>query len=267
MTSQFLLVAVSSASAALVLQLITFAVGLRLRRHSVVDITWGAGFATVALVGWVVTALVGPDGDQLRRGLVAALTVVWGTRLALHIARRQRGGVPEDPRYAELMSRARGNPVWAALRSVYLTQALALWFVSLPVQLALVVPGSFGVLGWVGVMTWAVGFGFESVGDAQLARFKADPANRGTVMDRGLWRYTRHPNYFGDACVWWGLFLLSADRPAGWLTIASPLLMTWLLAAKTGKPLMESQLARTRPGYAEYVARTSGFIPRPPKRG
>jgi steroid 5-alpha reductase family enzyme len=154
---------------------------------------------------------------------------------------------------------------------VYLTQAAALWFVSLPVQASMYQDGPLWsgaslVVTVLGIVVWAIGMFFEAVGDWQLERFKADPANAGVVNDRGLWRYTRHPNYFGDACVWWGLFLLAADRPAGWATILSPVLMTWLLTAKTGKPLIEAHLAERRPGYAEYVARTSGFLPRRPVR-
>jgi steroid 5-alpha reductase family enzyme len=251
-------------AAAVVLQLVTFAVGLRVHRLSVVDVTWGASFALIAVVGWLVS-LPDDDASTLRRALIVVLTVIWGGRLAVHIGRRQRGA-PEDPRYTEMMSKATGNPTWAALRSVFLLQAVAAWFISLPLQFALVDAGGAGPLLWVGVLLWAVGFFFESVGDAQLTRFKADPASRGQVMDSGLWRYTRHPNYFGDACVWWGLFLIAADAGWSWLTLLSPLLMTWFLAAKTGKPLMEKQLSKSRPGYAEYVERTSGFIPRPPHR-
>jgi steroid 5-alpha reductase family enzyme len=248
---------------ALALQVVTFAVALRVRRLSVVDITWGLSFAVIAVAGWLVS--VGGDGDSLRRALIVALTTVWGARLAVHIGLRQRGA-PEDPRYAELMGRAKGNPRWAALRSVFLLQAVTAWFIGLPLSVGLVDAGGAGPLLWLGVVAWAVGFFFEAVGDNQLERFKADPANKGKVMDAGLWKYTRHPNYFGDACVWWGLFLICADAGWAWFTVLSPLLMTWFLAAKTGKPLMEKQLSRSRPGYAEYVARTSGFVPRPPRR-
>jgi steroid 5-alpha reductase family enzyme len=252
--------------AAVLLQLATFAVGLRIGRLSVVDVTWGAGFALIAVIGAL--ASTSSDGDSLRRGLIVVLTCAWGLRLAVHIGLRQRGAA-EDPRYTELMSeasRAHRNPRWSALRSVFLLQAVAAWFVSLPLQVGLVDQGGVGVLAWIGVLFWAVGFFFEAVGDTQLERFKADPASKGQVMDRGLWRYTRHPNYFGDACVWWGLFLIAADAGWAWLAILSPLLMTWFLTAKTGKPMLEKQLSRTRPGYAEYVARTSGFIPLPPRR-
>jgi steroid 5-alpha reductase family enzyme len=249
--------------AAVLIQLVAFVIGTRVGRLSVVDVAWGVSFAVIAAVGWL--ASTSSDGDSFRRGLIVVLTGVWGLRLAVHIGRRQRGAA-EDPRYAELISKRRGHPRWAALRSVFLLQAVSAWFVSLPLQVSLVDQGRFGVLGWLGVLSWAVGFFFEAVGDTQLERFRADPSNKGRVMDRGLWRYTRHPNYFGDACVWWGLFLISADAGWAWFAVLSPLLMTWFLTAKTGKPLLEKQLSKTRPGYADYVARTSGFIPWPPQR-
>ncbi len=252
--------------AAVALQLVTFAVGVRLGRLSVVDVTWGAGFGLITVVGWL--ASTGSPASDWRRLLIVILTVLWGGRLAVHIGLRQRGA-PEDPRYTELMSKRQGHPKLAALRSVFLLQAVAAWFISLPLQFGLVSSGSIGgfrPLLWLGLLSWAIGILFESIGDSQLERFKADPVNKGKVMDRGLWRYTRHPNYFGDAAVWWGLFLICADAGWPWLTVLSPLLMTWFLAAKTGKPLMERQLSKSRPGYADYVSRTSGFIPFPPRR-
>ena len=252
--------------AAVALQLVTFAVGVRLGRLSVVDVTWGAGFGLITVVGWL--ASTGSPASDWRRLLIFILTVLWGGRLAVHIGLRQRGA-PEDPRYTELMSKRQGHPKLAALRSVFLLQAVAAWFISLPLQFGLVSSGSIGgfrPLLWLGLLSWAIGILFESIGDSQLERFKADPVNKGKVMDRGLWRYTRHPNYFGDAAVWWGLFLICADAGWPWLTVLSPLLMTWFLAAKTGKPLMERQLSKSRPGYADYVSRTSGFIPFPPRR-
>ena len=118
----------------------------------------------------------------------------------------------------------------------------------------------------MGAALWAVGFAFETVGDLQLTRFSSDPANRGRVLDTGLWRYTRHPNYFGDACVWWGLSVVAFSAWPGILTVLSPVLMTWLLARGTGKPLLEKDIGSRRPGYREYVERTSGFLPLPPRK-
>ena len=246
----------------LVVQAVTFVVALRLGRHSVVDVAWGIGFAAVAATSYLLSA---DEGDPLRRGLVLALTAIWGLRLAGHIALRSRGH-GEDPRYDALLSSAPGSRTAYALRKVYLTQAAVMWFVSLPIQVAMFQADDLGLLAWTGVALWVIGLFFETVGDHQLQRFRDDPANRGKVLDTGLWRWTRHPNYFGDACVWWGLSLIAFDAWPGVLTVLSPVVMTWLLAKGTGKPLLEKGMASTRPGYADYVRRTSGFVPFPPRR-
>ncbi|MEU8076043.1 DUF1295 domain-containing protein [Catellatospora citrea] len=248
---------------ALAVVLAAFGFGVVLGRHRGVDVAWGLGFAAVALTSYLLSA---GTGDPARRAVVTALTVVWGVRLAAHIAWRGWGH-GEDRRYERLLARASGNRHLYALRMVYLLQGMLIWFVCLPVQVTQY--STAPADGWLvaGVAVWLVGFGFETVGDAQLLRFTRDPANTGRVLDTGLWRYTRHPNYFGDACVWWGLYLVAAGSGwAGAATIASPLLMTWFLAAKTGKPLLEADLLRRRPGYADYVERTSGFIPLPSRR-
>ena len=250
-----------AAAAALAVMLVTFAVGVRKGVHRVVDIAWGIAFTAVALVTCVASA---GEGDTGRRILVTALTSVWGLRLAAHIARRARGH-GEDPRYDAMLAKAPGGRDAYALRKVYLLQGALVWLVSLPVQAAQYAPGGLGAFAWSGTALWAVGLFFEAVGDAQLARFKADPAHRGRIMDRGLWGWTRHPNYFGDFCVWWGLFLIACDSAAAAAVSAvSPLVMSYLLINGSGKPLLERHMA-ARPGYAEYVARTSGFFPRPPR--
>ena len=247
----------------------TWLVAVRIGRHAVVDVVWGAGFAVVAVAAALLARAHGV-GDGGRALLVVVLTAVWGLRLAVHIARRnhEKG---EDPRYADIQARATGSPALHMYRRVYLTQAAAMWFVSLPVQAAVhqdgpLWSGASLVVTVVGIAVWAVGLFFEAVGDWQLERFKADPANAGVVNDRGLWRYTRHPNYFGDACVWWGLFLLAASHWSGLVFVLSPVLMTWTLAKGTGAPLTEKRMASSRRGYAEYVRRTSGFVPLPPKK-
>jgi steroid 5-alpha reductase family enzyme len=247
--------------AALAVLLVTFAFGVRMGKHRVVDIAWGLAFSAIALTTYAMST---GHGDPVRRALVTALTVIWGVRLAGHIFLRARGA-PEDPRYETLLKKAPGNPNVYALTRVYLLQAVIAWFVSLPVQ---VVQYDKGPLAWwavFGIAVWAVGFFFESVGDWQLTRFKADSSNKGKVLDTGLWRYTRHPNYFGDACVWWGLYLLAVGTWAGAAMILSPVLMTYFLAGKTGRPLMDEHMTRTRPEYAAYVRRTSGFVPRRPR--
>jgi len=248
-----------TAGASLVVLLAAFAVGVRTGRHKGVDVAWGLGFAAIAVTAYV------RNPDRPMAALTAVLTLIWGVRLAAHIGRRTVADPAEDQRYEKLLRNAKGSPTWYALRSVYLLQWATLWFVSLPVQVAAHY-APLNPLAIIGLAIWTIGILFETIGDYQLARFRADPASKGKVLDTGLWRYTRHPNYFGDACVWWGLFALAALTPAGWLTLLSPALMTWLLAAKTGKPLLETHLAETRPGYADYVARTSGLIPLPPRR-
>ncbi|KPI07517.1 protein of unknown function DUF1295 [Actinobacteria bacterium OK074] len=251
-----------TAVAALTVMLATFAVALRVGVHRIVDVAWGIGFTVVAATAF---ALSTGNGDGVRRLLVTSLTAAWGLRLAVHIARRGRGH-GEDPRYEALLARAPGSRNAYALRMVYLVQGALVWLVSLPVQAAQYVPGPPSPLAWAGAALWAVGLGFEAVGDAQLARFRADPANRGRIMDRGLWAWTRHPNYFGDFCVWWGLFLLACDcAPAAAVSVVSPVVMSLLLTRGSGKRLLERHMA-ARPGYADYAARTSGFLPRPPGR-
>ncbi|MGI5129043.1 DUF1295 domain-containing protein [Pseudonocardia sp. CA-107938] len=242
------------------------AVGLRKGRHDGIDVVWGLAFAIIAVTTFVLSA---GHGDDLLRWLITVLTCVWGVRLAVHIFLRNRGGA-EDPRYVKIIEGARGNPTLHMIRKVYVPQAVIAWIVSLPVQLGQygIADGPIAVVVTVlGVLLWLVGFVFETVGDAQLARFRADPANRGTVMDRGLWRYTRHPNYFGDAAVWWGLTVLALHHVAGLIGLISAALMTWLLVKGTGAALLERSIGRRRPGYADYVRRTSGFLPLPPKKG
>lgn len=250
-----------AAGAAFAVMLVTFGVAVRKGLHRIVDVAWGIGFTAVALVSFAASA---GEGDDVRRVLVTALTAVWGLRLAAHIARRGRGH-GEDPRYDAMLAKAPGNRDLYALRMVYLLQGALVWLVSLPVQAAQYVPGPVTGFAWAGVALWVCGLFFEAVGDAQLARFKRDPANKGKVMDRGLWSWTRHPNYFGDFCVWWGLFLFTCDSgAAAAVSVVSPLVMSYLLTKGSGKPMLERHMAQ-RPGFAEYVARTSGFFPLPPK--
>ena len=256
-------VLLSTAGALLVMMGITFAIGRKLGRHSVVDTAWGAGIALAATVSLLSSA---GHGQPVRRYLLLAAAVSWGLRLAAHLTWRNHGA-GEDPRYRDLLSRAPGNPRWYALRVIYLPQALILWLACIPIQVGMLARGPAGAVTIAGAVVWLCGFGFESIGDWQLARFKADPAHRGMLMDRGLWRYTRHPNYFGDACMWWGLFLISLGSVAGLATVFAPLLMTWILTKGSGQRLTDKRMAASRPQYADYAARTSGFIPLPPRRG
>lgn len=257
--SEFLAVSGASLLATALLMVVTALIGAAVGRHSVVDVTWGGGFVLVAAVaGWT------GSGDGWRRVLLVVIVGVWGVRLAWHVFRRSLGS-GEDPRYDELLSKAPGNRTLYALRKIYLTQAIALWFVSLPIQVSAVAGGSITAVAILGVVLWAIGLTFEAVGDAQLSTFKSDPSNKGAIMDRGLWSWTRHPNYFGDAVVWWGIFTVSASAWPGVLTFLSPLAMTYFLVFATGARLLERSMAQ-RDGYPEYQRRTSYFFPRPPKR-
>ena len=257
--SDFLVVSGAAAAVCVLAMVATAYAARRVGRVSVVDVTWGLALAAVALV----SAVLG-DGSVARRWLLVALVAVWGVRLSWHIGRRavpsHGQGHGEDPRYTELLGSGRGGP----LRRVWIPQGAAIWLVSLPVQVSAVRGGGIVPVAALGVVLWLVGVTFESVGDAQLAAYKRDP-QRGPVMDRGLWRYTRHPNYFGDACVWWGIWLVGASAWPGVLTVVAPLAMTYFLVVATGARLLEETMMK-RPGYPEYAARTSMFVPLPPKK-
>jgi steroid 5-alpha reductase family enzyme len=242
-------------TAAVVLSL--WAVSVARRDASIIDLYWGPGFALIAAV----TALLA-DGAPARRLLVLALTVVWGLRLGGYLLWRNWGR-GEDFRYRAM--REQHGPRFArrSLVTVFGFQGLLMWVISLPVQVAQISPEPVP-LGWLdalGCLLWSIGLLFESVGDFQMARFKADPENAGRVMDRGLWQYTRHPNYFGDFLVWWGLFVVALAVPYGAWTVVSPILMSVLLMRVSGVPLLEQSLRERRPGYQEYVERTPSFFP------
>lgn len=234
----------------------TWVVSVLRRNVTIVDTLWSLLFVLAAVVYSVSIAAPGP-----RAWLVVALVSAWGLRLAGYLAWRNRGH-EEDRRYQAI--RARNEPNFA-LKSLWLIfgfQALLAWVISLPLAGAVAGDSPLGLLDAIGVAVWVVGFFFESVGDWQLARFKADPTNAGQVMDRGLWRYTRHPNYFGDFCVWWGLYLLALSAGAWW-SIVGPLIMSFLLLRFSGVRLLERDIGERRPAYAEYVRRTNAFFPGP----
>jgi steroid 5-alpha reductase family enzyme len=234
---------------------VVWAASVRVEDASIVDVCWGPGFG---LLAWLYSLLFA--AFAWRPLLSAALITLWGVRLAAHIFRRHRG---EDPRYRAMRLAHGGAFWWRSLLTVFWLQAALLWFVALPLLAAAAAPGPAGLV-WTdvaGLLLFAVGFAFEAIGDAQLERFRSVPANRGKVLDTGLWHYTRHPNYFGDAVLWWGLFVFAAATPAVWLTAGSPLLMTLLLLRVSGVTLLERSLKASKPGYAEYAKRTSAFVP------
>jgi steroid 5-alpha reductase family enzyme len=240
----------------LALMTLLWLISLPLKNSSIVDIFWGTGFV---IANWLFFALT-PEGFGLRKWLIGILVTVWGLRLSLYILWRN-WSKGEDFRYRVWRAEAGSRWWWLSLFRVFWLQGVLMWIISAPLLAAQIgrVPTILTILDVLGVAVWLIGFTFEALGDLQLARFKADPANKGKVMDRGVWRYTRHPNYFGDAAQWWGYYLIAAVA-GGWWTIFSPILMTLFLLRVSGVTLLEKTL-ETRPGYKEYVERTSSFIP------
>jgi len=234
---------------------------LVLRDSSIVDIFWGLGFIAIT---WTLVA-AGAGGLTPRAWLMAALVTVWGLRLSLHILSRNWGR-GEDFRYRAWREQAGHAWWWRSYFKVFLLQGAVMWLVALPV-VAVVTRGQQAAFNWidgVGVVMWIVGFFFEAAGDWQLARFKSGPANKGRLMTGGVWRYTRHPNYFGDSTIWWGHYLVAAASGAWW-AVFSPVLMTFLLLRVSGVSLLETTLRETKPGYREYIQSTSAFFPLPPR--
>lgn len=237
----------------------------RVRRFAVIDAAWGATYVLVALVG----ALVAPTGDPWRRWLVTVLVALWGARLARHLFTRVSGSAHDDPRYEEMLG---GHfyevPFSRVVLKVFVLQGATILLVAAPL-----IAGQTTTTRWpwaaaVGIALWLLGVVFESVGDAQLAAYRRDP-DRPPVLATGLWAWTRHPNYFGDACVWWGVWLagaLAAGPVPALATVWAPVLMTWLLTVVSGARLTERRM-QGRPGWDAYAARTPMFVPRPPRAG
>lgn len=276
------------------LMLFMWLLSIPLKNVSIVDIGWGLGFV---LVAWSCRLLafgrqgeilgdgvfmerflaIGPfelhwsaDGEDPLTYLLPLFVTIWGIRLAGYLAWRNVGK-PEDYRYVAMREKAGPSFVWSSLLRVFLLQGVVMWVVALPLQAAAATPASVPcfILTGVGFVLWAIGLFFESIGDWQLARFKSDPANAGKVMDRGLWRYTRHPNYFGDFCVWWGLWIVSLGvsyYPDTWWTVISPAVMSFFLIKVSGVALLERAMKKRSADYEAYIARTSSFFPWPPKR-
>lgn len=247
-------------AATAILMLATWAVSLRRADASIIDPIWGPAFVIVALT----CALAGDQGAEVR-WLLLAMTAVWGLRLGWHLIRRKIREPEEDRRYTAMREREGDRfPLWS-LVMVFGLQGLLVMIVSAPLQAAATGYAEISPAVIGGLAVFAGGLFFEAIGDAQLAAFKADPASRGKVMDRGLWRYTRHPNYFGDFCVWWGIWLVALTAGGTWWTAIGPLVMSILLIRVSGKAHLERDIGDRRPGYAEYVRRTSGFFPLPPR--
>ncbi|HET7868029.1 MAG TPA: DUF1295 domain-containing protein [Burkholderiaceae bacterium] len=229
-------------------------------RHNVayVDRIWSLLFVSATLVYAQTLPGTGP-----RAAWVLALVLAWGLRLSAHITWRGWGH-DEDRRYQAIRQRNQPHFAFKSLFIVFGLQAVLGWVVSTPLLAALASPQALNAVDAAGIALCAFGIVFEAVADWQLVRFQRDASLRGRVMDSGLWRYSRHPNYFGECCAWWGFFLIALGAGAPW-TAASPLIMTLLLLKVSGVTLLEKDIAERRPGYRDYVRRTSAFIPRPPK--
>ena len=257
-TWQVWLAGLATVSAMMVL---TWAVSVIRRDASIVDRVWGLGFVVAA---W--TYVLWAEPATARTWLTLALVTIWGVRLSGYITWRN-WGEGEDKRYQAMRRRRPDSFAARSLVTVFLLQAVLAWFISLPLLAATRYsePTDLGWLELLAVFVWVVGFAFEAGGDLQLSRFLADPANRGTVMDRGFWRYTRHPNYFGDTLVWWAFFLLALSTGAWW-SAAGSLAMTLFIVKVSGVALTDRNMASggsSRAGYEEYVRRTNAFIPGP----
>ncbi len=239
---------------------LTWLLSVALRNVAIVDSIWSPMFLLAAIT---YAMAGGSPGDGARRTLVLLLVTVWALRLAVYITVRNWGH-PEDLRYQEIRRRNEPGFTWKSLYLVFLLQAVLAWVISLPLHGAILGTGALGPLDYAGTLLWTIGLAFEAGGDWQLAVFKRDPANAGKVMDRGFWRYTRHPNYFGDFCVWWGFYLVALGAGAWW-SIPGPILMSVLLMRVSGVTLLEQTIGTRRPGYAEYVRRTNAFFPGPRK--
>jgi steroid 5-alpha reductase family enzyme len=246
----------------LVLMTMLWLLSLRLRDASIVDIFWGAGFVISVWIYYMLT----PDGYPARKLLLAILVTIWGLRLSIHIGLRNLGK-GEDPRYQKWRQEHGHKWPLRSLFQVFLLQGFLMWVIGAPLLAGQYFPEP-PRLTWLdslGAAVWLVGFFFEAAGDWQLTRFKANPANKGKLLTSGVWRYTRHPNYFGDAAQWWGFYLIAVAN-GGWWTLFSPLIMTLLLRFVSGVALLESSMRSARPGYAEYVATTNAFFPWFPKK-
>ncbi len=236
---------------------ILWILSLILKNTSIVDIFWGAGFV---LANWIYFALT-PEGFAGRKWLISVLVTIWGLRLSLYILWRN-WGKPEDSRYQKFREDAGEKWWWYSFFQTFLLQGFLMWVISIPLLAAQIsaTPDRLTLLDGLAIVVWGIGFFFEAVGDFQMARFKADPDNKGKVLNSGVWRYTRHPNYFGDATQWWAYYLIATAAGAFW-TIYSPIAMTILLLRVSGVTLLEKELKETKPKYKEYIETTSAFIP------
>lgn len=236
-----------------------FILAIRLKRNDIVDIAWGMGFV---LISGLYLVLV--PSFHWRRILISFLILLWAMRLAIYLYLRNRNKT-EDFRYAQWRKDWGKNWLWRSYLQVFILQGFFMLSIAYPVFLWLEVRREhFGIWDLLGIVIWLMGFFFETVGDAQMRKFKQNPANKGKIMNRGLWRYTRHPNYFGESSMWWAIFLLSLGFTNGIWAIFSPLIITTLLVRVSGVPLLEKKYEGNQE-YQDYIRNTSSFIPFFPK--
>ncbi|VTU14713.1 putative membrane protein [Variovorax sp. SRS16] len=250
-------------------QFLLWRISVKTGDATLADWWWGLGYGTIALVTYAHTAGVGVESRKL---LITACALIWGVRLSAHLVMRSRAdGWRELDRYENYRKQAAAAGIdadWYIYRKVFGIQGIMMWITSLPLQVAqfYLQPTELGPVAMIGLAVWAIGFFMEALCDWQLGRFKADPSNKGRVLDTGFWRYTRHPNYFGEALVWWGIFLIACDHWVGLFTIVSPLRMHHRMAYRQGIGWLEAKMSNLRPEYADYIRRTNRFYPWFPKR-
>jgi steroid 5-alpha reductase family enzyme len=225
---------------------------------SIVDSMWSVMFLIAAI-----TYTAKTDSPGARSFLLIALVVIWAVRLAVHITWRN-WGEEEDHRYQQIRKNNSPNFTFKSIYIVFGLQGALAWIISLPLLAGIDGNSPVGFLDYAGVALWFIGFLFESVADFQLMKFKSDPDNRGQVLDSGLWRFSRHPNYFGEFCLWWGYYLIALSA-GGWWTVVSPVLMTFLLLRVSGVAMLEKDIGKRRPAYAKYIEQTNAFFPGLPK--
>jgi steroid 5-alpha reductase family enzyme len=239
---------------------LVFLLALKLEDNSIVDIAYGIGFV---LVGW--STFLAYGSAEARQLLLLALVSIWGLRLAAHIGIRKLKEKGEDPRYRQWRESWGKTFVWRSFLQIFMLQGAVIYLIALPALLVMRNSGSpLGLLDLIGVLIWSLGFAYESIGDWQLKQFKSNPENRGRIMRYGLWRTTRHPNYFGEATLWWGIFFIALGVPLGWLAIISPLLIDFLLLKVSGIPMLEERYA-DNPEFQEYKKHTNALFPWFPK--
>ncbi|MCX8490235.1 MAG: DUF1295 domain-containing protein [Cyclobacteriaceae bacterium] len=236
-------------------------VSVRLINASIVDPFWGLGFVLLAIYYYF-----NAEGDATRKAVVLLLTTVWGLRLFMYLMWRN-ARKPEDYRYAQFRKQYGSERYWwFSFFQVFLLQGILLWLISSPLLVAQQgLSRPFEMLDYLGIVFWIIGFLFEAGGDYQLSKFKSDLSNKGKVLNTGFWKYTRHPNYFGDACLWWGFTIFAIASGSYW-PILSAVLMTFLLLKVSGVVLLEKALKKNKPEYEEYVRRTPSFFPWFPKK-